>query len=427
MSRYEPDETQASRKRWWSAFLIGALIPVIGFNLRTVTLTIPPLLPLIQHDLALTYTEVGLLIALPMIIFAGTAWLSGMLIERIGGPASVTLGLVVLGVGTLLRGLLPGTLSLFFCTILLSGGIGLLQTALPALIRVWFPRHIGLVNALLSDGMIVGEAVAAGLTVPLLYWLLGPQNWRGSLLFWTVPAFVTLFLWLWLQWRSIANLPSVSHLKTEALTRPRSDWRSSMLVIHIGLVVGTGSLIYFGMNNWIASYNQALHQEALTPLALAVLNAAQLPISLLVTFFAQRLAGRRMPFVLSGIVSTIAVIGWVFAPASLQLLWVILLGGCAGINFTLGIILPSLYGRPEQIARLTGMVLTIGYSLAFAGSFVGGWLWDLFHQPAVAFLPVLFGSILLIVTGGLLPPLDVVKLSHEEQSKDDLPISPMQG
>lgn len=343
-----------------------------------------------------------MLTALPPLIFGGTAWFSGRLIERIGERTAVTVGLVLLGIGALLRGLLPTALSLYFFTAFLSGGIILIQTALPSLMRSWSASHIGLMSALLSDGMIVGEAIAAGMTLPLLHWFLGGQNWRAALLFWSVPVFIVLPLWLWLAPSSPEIIKPVSPLKPET---PSSERRLSDRVnpLHIGIILGAGSLIYFGMNSWIAAYNQAMHQETFTPLSLTILNAAQLPMSLLLTPFAQRLAGRRAPFVLSGIICAIAVVGWVAAPAGLQITWAILLGGCSAVNFTLGIALPSLLGAQGQVARLTGTIMTINYCLAFIGPFIGGWLWDGLHVSATVFLPVLLASIILVVSGMLLP------------------------
>src|SRR5947209_13295683 len=174
------------------------LITLVGFNLRSVILAVPPVLPLIQHDLALSYAATGLLTALPVLILAVGAWSSGLLIERIGGRASVSIGLALLGAGTFLRALLPGASTLFLFTLLLSLGIALGQTAVPVLARQWFPRHIGLVAALFSDGLILGEAVAAGLTVPVMAGFLGSNAWRSTFVFWGIPVVALLVLWLWL-------------------------------------------------------------------------------------------------------------------------------------------------------------------------------------------------------------------------------------
>ena len=176
-----------------------------------------------------------------------------------------------------------------------------------------------------------------------------------------------------------------------------------MNALHLGILLGGGSLIYFNMNSWIAVYNQATHQAGMTSLALGVLNVAQLPVSLGVTFFAQWLAGRRSPFIIAGIICGIAITGWVFTPAALEPWWAALLGGSSALVFTLGIALPPLLASQNEVARLTGITLSLNYCVAFVGPLLGGQLWDRLHIPALAFFPVLLASISLIVLSLFLP------------------------
>jgi len=395
----------------WRKIVICILLALVGINLRAVILGVPPVLPLIQHDLHLTYTATGFLTALPILVLGVASWLSGLLAERIGERACVSIGLALLAGGALLRAVWPMALTLFFFTFLLSVGIALSQTAVPVLARRWFPTQIGLVTALFSDGLIVGESIAAGLTVPVMLQYFGADAWRATFVFWSVPIIVALVLWLWIA--PPIQVKTLRHKReaTEARSQPEHERQQGVEEKkparvngwHLGIMLGANSLIYFGMNSWVASYNQAIHHSGLTSLVLAVLNSAQLPASLGVTFFAQRLAGRRWPFIVSGAICALAIAGWVFTPASLEVLWVALLGGSSALVFTLGIALPPLLARPGEVARLTGMTISLTYCVAFVGPLIGGQLWDLLHVPAVAFLPVAVASITLIILGALLP------------------------
>jgi MFS transporter, CP family, cyanate transporter len=393
----------------WRKVVTCVLITLVGFNLRSVILGVPPVLPLIQHDLGLSYTATGFLTALPVLMLAVGAWPSGLLAERIGARLSVSIGLALLGAGALLRALGLTTFSLYLFTLLLSVGIALTQTAVPVLVRRWFPKQIGLVSALFSDGLIIGEAVAAGVTVPIMVRFLGSDAWTSTFVFWGIPIVVLLAFWLWLA-------PPAPVKATRPLFSPQSvtastsspgaaspSQRKRVNALLLGILVGGGSLVYFGMNAWIASYNQAMHQAILTPVTLLTLNAAQLPVSLAVTLIAQQLVGRRWPFIAAGIVSTFAIIGWIFTPAVLEPLWAALLGGSGALVFTLGIALPPLLAKPHEVGRLTGITLSLTYGVAFVGPFIGGALWDLFNLPALAFVPVLIASVMLIALGALLP------------------------
>ncbi len=160
----------------WRRIVVGVLLTLVGFQLRSVILAVPPVLPLIQHDLGLSYSETGLLTSLPTLVLACFAWPVGVLAERVGPRLCVSLGLILLALGTLLRAVWVSAIALFLFTFLLSLGIVLAQTAVPVLIRRWFPNAIGSVAALFSDGLIIGEAVAAGSTLPLM--VLG-KRWLG--------------------------------------------------------------------------------------------------------------------------------------------------------------------------------------------------------------------------------------------------------
>ncbi|HVB24705.1 MAG TPA: MFS transporter [Ktedonobacteraceae bacterium] len=424
----------------WRVVVVSTLVTLVGFNLRTVILAVPPILPLIQRDLGLSYTATGVLTALPILVLGCCAWPAGMLVGRIGGRRCVTIGLILLSLGTFLRVLWPSIISLYCFTILLSLGITIAQTAVPVLARRWFPRHIGMVAALFSDGLIIGEAVGAGITVPIMGQFLGNDAWHATFVVWTIPIIIVLALWfifappehIYPVGTDLSRPPrphadsqpsiNADHVQMGDDGRIVDDMQiddghvvkgrgrdqsvptgSRVNALHLGILLGGGSLIYFNMNSWIAVYNTATHHAGITSLALGVLNVAQLPVSLGVTFFAQWLAGRRAPFIVAGIICGIAITGWVLTPAALEPWWAALLGGSSALVFTLGIALPPLLASQNEVARLTGITLSLNYCVAFIGPLLGGQLWDRLHIPALAFFPVLLASISLIVLSLFLP------------------------
>ena len=157
------------------AVVLLTLLALVGANLRTVMLGVPPVLPLLQRDLDLSHTATGFVISLPVLVMGGMAWASGRLADRFGGRVTVAAGLLLLAAGSALRGVWAAAVPLYLFTGILSLGVAIAQTALPVLVRQWFPRQIGLASALYTDGLIVGEAVAAGVTLPLMRVWLGPD------------------------------------------------------------------------------------------------------------------------------------------------------------------------------------------------------------------------------------------------------------
>ena len=182
----------------WRTLLVFALIVFVGVNLRSVILAIPPLLPLIQRDLHLSYTAAGLLTSLPLLLMGGFALPAGLLAGRLGGRRIVAVGLALLAAGAVLARLLAlRAFPLYLFTVALGAGITLAQTSVPVLARQWFPTRIGLVAALFSDGLILGETLAAAFTLPLMWHtFFGVDGWPGALLLWAIPTVLALALWL---------------------------------------------------------------------------------------------------------------------------------------------------------------------------------------------------------------------------------------
>ena len=401
-SKAQSDSVDWQATSPWIAIGALSLILLVGVNLRTPLLAVPPLLAVIRADLRLSYSATGLLTSLPSLLMGLGAWPAGRIGGRIGARRSVTLGLALVTLGTIARSLWPTTLALYLFTATLSAGVALAQTSIPALARQWFPNRIGLVSAIYTDGLTLGETLGASATVPLMRVWFGANAWPAALLMWALPLTLTLLVWLWIAppAPALARLTPLS--QATATTRPTpathsaGPWR-------LGAIIGGGSVVYFGMNGWVAPYNEALHANSMTPVALFALNAAQLPVCFALTFVAHRIEGRRWPFLISGGVALVAVTGWLVTTPSLEPLWGALIGGASAAVFTLGIALPAIYGHGAQVARLTGGSLAVSYTATFIGPYLGGVLWDTFHTPWLAFTPVLLAALALIVASTLLP------------------------
>lgn len=393
---------------------LSLLVLLIGVNLRTPLLAVPPLLALIRADLRLSYSATGLLTALPSLLMGLGAWPAGRIAGRIGGRTSVSLGLALALIGTVARGAWPNAIALYISTAALSAGVALAQTSIPLLARQWFPTRVGMVSAIYTDGLTLGETLGASATAPLMRAWFGPNAWPAALLMWAVPLTLTLALWLWLAPPAPAVRGAASsgvHIRDAAGNPANTGHSVSPWVI--GAIMGGGSVVYFGMNGWIAPYNEAARASGMTPIALFALNAAQLPVCIGLTPIAQRLAGRRWPFVAAGCVSMISIAGWLLTPSGLEPFWGACIGGSSAAVFTLAIALPAIFGHGAHVARLTGASLGISYTATFVGPFLGGVLWDTFHHSWLAFAPVLVAALALMAAAALLPdrPADVNALA----------------
>ena len=86
---------------FWAAV---CLLWLAGVGLRLTVLAVPPVILLIQADLRLSGTEIGILSGLPVILFGVAALPGSLLIARFGALNTLVAGLLITGVASGLRG-----------------------------------------------------------------------------------------------------------------------------------------------------------------------------------------------------------------------------------------------------------------------------------------------------------------------------------
>jgi len=379
------------------------LLWLVGINLRSVILGVPPTLPALHQALSLSYSAAGLLTSLPVLLMAAGAIPGAYLVSRIGARRAVAVGLALVALGAAARGAVPSAAMLFAFTVVFALGVALAQPAMPSLAQAWFPTRIGRAIAIYSNGLLVGEVIAASITLPLL---LAPFGWQVALAAWAVPAAIVLVLWLMLTPASEAAVA------TAGTWLP--DWRNRRM-LRVGLLMGGASLVYFGMNSWIPDTLDARHAHGLIPLTLGALNVMQLPVSFWLTLRGDTMLGRRWPYVVAGVGSVVAVTGYALAPAGTAPFWAGLAGATSSLAFILNLGLPALF-TPSEVARTSGFMFTVGYGAAFFGPALGGVAWDWSGHFRFALLPMLVGALAMLGFGVSLPLLRPTARSAESAS-----------
>ncbi|MBV8074196.1 MAG: MFS transporter [Candidatus Eremiobacteraeota bacterium] len=374
------------------AWLHLGLLWLVGIDLRITLLAVPPVLPQIHHDLVLNEKAVGALTGLPVLLL-GTAAIGGsLLIAHLGARRAIVVGLLLVAIGGALRGAGPNVAVLFAMTLLMGLGVAISQPAAPTLVGAWFPRSIGFATAVYVNGILAGEALSAGLTIPfVLPWVGG--SWGWSFVVWSAPVLLTALAVLLF----VYDLPRGDDERVAWWP----DWRSSLTWKLGGLQAGI-SILYFGLNAFIPDYFHATHRAWLAAACIATLNAAQLPGSFLTLLFAHRLAGRR-EFFIAVFVASIPGIAWMLGSSDwLAIAGVAIFGCCSAIGLAMIVALPPMLTPHADVHRLSAGMFTIGYLGSFAGTLIGGALWDASGIPATAFVPVAFGAAMVAAIGGTL-------------------------
>jgi CP family cyanate transporter-like MFS transporter len=355
------------------------LLWVGGAALRMTVLAVPPLLPRIHRDLGLDEKAVGALTSLPVLLLAVGAVFGSLLVSRIGARRATIAGLVTIAVAGGLRGVGSVAPVLFAMTFLMGIGISVSQPAFPSLVRLWFPRRTPFAAAVYSNGLLMGEVVAAACTVAIVLPLVG-GSWQRALGAWSVVVIAI----------AVAFTVATKHIPIPAGTVPPRwwpDWRDRQ-TWKLGLIFGGASIAYFSTNAFIPDFLRATHHTAYIGAALTTVNVSQIPASILVALVPGRLIGRRWPLVLVGCLTLLSGAGMALGGVWV-VIWAAPLGFSSAAVLVLCLALPPLLAAPHEVHRMSAAVFTIAYACSFTGSFVAGALWDATGVPFSAFLPAI--------------------------------------
>ncbi len=374
-----------------------ALLWLFGICLRLTVLAIPPVIPAIHASLRLTQTEVGALASLPVLLLSFAAVPGSFLIARLGARFVIIAGIVIAGLASALRGAAPDTVALFAATFAMGVGISILQPALPTIVREWVPERIALGTAVYSNGLLVGEALSASLTIPVVLPLVH-GSWRWSLVAWSIPLFAIAALALVYRGH---DAPHATTIPAGTRRRWWPDWRSA-LTWRLGLISGGCSSLYFASVAFLPDYLHAMGRPELTGPALSAMNWMQIPASMIMLGFARRLTLRRWPFFMLGVLSTIGVTGLITMHGAWVVMWAGLLGFCTAFILILSLALPPLLVEPHDVHRLSAAMFAISYLCALVTPVLGGFVWDVTGVEWAAFVPAgLFGPIVIALSIGL--------------------------
>ena len=342
----------------------------------------PPVIATIRDDLRLSATEVGLLSSIPPAMFAIAALAGSLLVAHVGVRVALVGGLALVATGSALRGVSPNYLVLLATTIVMSAGVALMQPIMPTAVRQWVPTRIGLGTALYTNGLLVGEILAVLLTIPVVLPLVG-GSWRMSLVVWSIPiALVAIIVH--------AFAPPSQRPHADASAAPRKwlpDWHKGQ-VWRLGGLFLCINAIYFSANAFMPIYLASKDRPDLIGSALLALNLGQLPASLLLLVVAGRLERRAWTYVASGLVSLASIAGIVLMVGPWTIAWSALLGFSDAAALILGLTLPPLLCRPEDVARTSAGTFLLSYGGAVLIALLAGAIWDVTHVPALAFVPL---------------------------------------
>jgi CP family cyanate transporter-like MFS transporter len=373
-----------------------ALLWLAGTATRLTILAIPPVLPLIRDELRMTEAQVGFLVGLPVLMFAVAAIPGSLLIARLGTGLTLVAGIAITAAAGAARGGAGDIWQLAAATVLMGLGIAIIQPTLPAIVREWLPRRVGLGTAVYANGMLTAVMLAPVLTIPVVLPLLG-GSWRLDLVLWSTPVLATALLIALLRPRPSTEAATAAPIAA----RWWPDWKKPLTWL-LGFTFGSNNAAYYGANAFLPDFLESQGRADLIGPALGALNAAQFAASLVLLVTADRMLRRALPYLVFGPLTLAAFAGMVLTSGYWIVAWAAVMGFASAVTFAVIIAQPPLLSPPGDAHRMAAGMFTISYSCAVAIPTFSGALWDLTAWPWMAFVPLGLCAVTLTVFGVVL-------------------------
>jgi MFS transporter, CP family, cyanate transporter len=374
-----------------------SLLFLAGVAMRMTILAMPPVIPLIHDELHMSETQVGLLIGLPLALFAIAAVPGSLLIARIGTNLAVIVGMVIAALASAARGAAVDVPTLYAAAIATGFGVALMQPGMPTLVREWLPGRIALGTLAYTSGMLIGSTISSALTIPYVLPMLG-DSWRLDLVFWAAPALLIppiFFLFGPTRGEKPAGETAIGG-------RWWPDWRNPLIWL-LGFTLGSNNSSFFSANAFLGDYLVSLGKTDLLGAALAWLNGLQMAAPFVLLLMADRFERRAWPFLLFGPMLLASFLVMILVPTNLGIIVAAaFIGFTTAMTFPAILALPALLSAPGDVSRNSAGMFTVSYTCAIIVPTVSGALWDMTGRPWTAFLPLCVCALGLTIFGTII-------------------------
>ena len=386
MSQSVNPQSRASR----ASLLFGlVLLVLLGLNLRPLLTSVGPLTDELIGLTGASFSSISLLTTLPILMIGLLALFAGRLTRALGYKRGISLGLVILTAGLLIR-VLPPTTTLLLLSALVGGvGIALLHIIIPELTKHQYLNRLGMVTGLWSAALMGGAALGAVLT-PWLAEIL-PQRYY-ALSAWALLAIITLAIWLTPKNRvPAADIPP-RHLLLKAFKYPRAWFLGAYFAL-----INAG---YAGFIAWIAPFYGEFNWSAQQAGNLLALFSLVQVAGALVLPALSRGQDRRLWLVIAVVTQMLGFAGLSFWPEASPWLWSALCGFGLGGAFPLCIVMALDHlDNPVQAGRLVSFMQGIGFMFASLMPLLTGWFRDISGDYSLGWqLHIAVGLVILACT-----------------------------
>ena len=343
-----------------NVLLLAALV-LAGLNMRPLMTSVSPLLGQLRQSIGLSPLAASLLPALPMMMMGAIALVSAPLMQRFSVRKLLLGGLLLLLLALASRLFVTEGRGLVLTTLPGGAGIGIVQMAMPGVIRQHFGQRSAGVTGLWAAALMGGGGIGAAISP----WLTGQLGWQGALSSWALPVVLAMLLWLFIASRPVARQERAA---LPSLWRKPRAWT---LALSFGLVNGGYAICVA----WLPDFYHQLGWPAQAGGSLLGMMIACQVIGALLLPLLARGRDRRPLLLLTLAMQLSGMLGFLFAPQLAPWLWAGIAGAGLGGAFPLALVLALDHlAQPQAGARLVAFMQGVGFIIAGSMPFIAGQL-----------------------------------------------------
>ncbi|GGH49190.1 MFS transporter [Microbacterium album] len=342
--------------------LLLVTLCLIAVNMRATITGIGPLLEQMTTDTGVSIAVLSGLTSVPLIAWAVCSPLAHSTAQRYGINRVLTVSLVLLTLGALVRSLPGPVAGVWIGTAIIGMSLAAANVLLPAVVKQSFGTRVPAVTALYTALLAGCGAIASGLVVPLSHIAVrGEQwGWRPALLAVCATLPIAVLLWA-LHHRRAGN--GAVRTRPKGTPRGPSMWGDAV-AWQVGMYFGVQASMFYVLLTWLA------------PMALSIgRSETQSGVDVMMFQLAGVLSSLALPLALRGklerwapallpALALVGVAGLILLPDGI-LVWGMLGGLSSGASLAMSLTLMASRARDHHAASaLSGMAQSVGYAFA---------------------------------------------------------------
>lgn len=174
---------------WVMLFLMWSVYTCFGI----VSGSLSPISPILINELNLTYTQMGFILGFWQFIYIFTAMPTGSIIDKWKLKKSIMIGIVVMFISMIARGLSVNFISLLISVGIFGFGGPIASSGSPKLVATWFKqKDRGLASGIYATGPVAGNAIAFATAANIAIHF---NNWRMISVIYGLILLIVMIFW----------------------------------------------------------------------------------------------------------------------------------------------------------------------------------------------------------------------------------------